>query len=195
MSSWLQPVVLQGSFVRLEPVRLEHAAALAPHAQSDLFRYFLGLQPKEPTKEALESFIEQANKQQNELTFAIIINEANEPIGTTSYLDAKPEHRAVEIGRTWIAKPHQATKVNPEIKLLMLRHGFTQLDCVRVQLKTDARNAQSRRAIEKLGASFEGILRAYGILPNGHIRDTAMYSILPKVWPEVERALLKRLES
>jgi RimJ/RimL family protein N-acetyltransferase len=94
---------------------------------------------------------------------------------------------------TWIGKPHRGTKVNPEIKLLMIGHAFEVMGCERVQLKTDGRNIHSQRAIEKLGAKKEGILRRHGQMPDCFMRDTVMYSILPEEWPEVKAGLLARL--
>jgi len=116
-----------------------------------------------------------------------------EPIGSTSYLDIRPQHRGLEIGRTWIGKRWQGTVVNPESKYLLLRHAFESLGAVRVQFKTDANNIRSQRAIEKLGARREGVLRRYQVRSNGCHRDSVMYSIIDEEWPEVKARLEARL--
>ena len=104
-----------------------------------------------------------------------------------------PKHRGLEIGFTWIAKPHQGTLVNPECKYLLLRHAFDDQHAMRVQLKTDLRNVQSQGAIEKLGAVREGVLRKHIIRPDGYLRDTVMYSITAEEWPAVRAKLEQRL--
>ncbi len=111
----------------------------------------------------------------------------------TSYLDIRPQDRALEIGFTWVAKPYQATAVNPECKYLLLRHAFEEQGAVRVQLKTDLRNLQSQAAIAKLGAVREGVLRKHMVMPDGHVRDTVMYSVTNDEWPAVRRRLEERL--
>ena len=111
----------------------------------------------------------------------------------TTYLDIRAPHDGLEIGWTWYAEEHRGTRVNPECKLLMLTHAFEMLKCVRVQLKCDERNMQSQRAIEKLGAKREGVLRRHGILPDGFVRNTVMYSIIDSEWPTVRSGLKARL--
>jgi RimJ/RimL family protein N-acetyltransferase len=111
----------------------------------------------------------------------------------TGYLEIRPAHRGLEIGRTWIGRAFQGTRVNPESKLLLLRHAFEDLGAARVQLKTDVRNLQSQRAIEKLGAVKEGVLRRYQMRSNGFIRDTMVFSIIAEEWPAVKAGLERRL--
>jgi ribosomal-protein-alanine N-acetyltransferase len=108
-------------------------------------------------------------------------------------LDIRPEHRGLEIGFTWIGKPYHGTQVNPECKYLLLRHAFDDQQAIRVQLKTDLRNLQSQRAIEKLGAVREGVLRKQMIRPDGYLRDTVMYSVTAEEWPGVRARLEERL--
>jgi RimJ/RimL family protein N-acetyltransferase len=192
--SWVNEVVLEGRFVRLEPVRPKHARELAKHAAMDIFRYHLGLRPREQSTSAMKEYIAQHRRLPNRVTFAIIPRETLKPVGTTSYMDIQSEHGAIEIGTTWIGLEWQGTTINPECKLLLLEHAFERLGAERVQLKTDARNLQSQRAIEKLGATKEGILRRNLRMPDGFLRDTVMYSILPSEWPRVKASLLRRLE-
>jgi N-acetyltransferase len=97
-----------------------------------------------------------------------------------------PARRGLEIGRTWIAKSHQGTRVNPESKYLLLRHAFEELGAARVQFKTDVPNLQSQRAIEELGAQREGVLRRYQMRSNGFIRDTMVFSLIAAEWPAVK---------
>jgi aminoglycoside 6'-N-acetyltransferase len=125
------------------------------------------------------------------LPFAIL--QAGEPVGVTGYLEIRPHHRGLEIGRTWIARAHQGSRVNPESKYLLLRHAFETLEAERVQFKTDVHNLHSQRAIEKLGAVREGVLRQYQVRSNGTLRDTVMYSVVRAEWPEVKARLEARL--
>ena len=111
----------------------------------------------------------------------------------TSYLDIRPRDLGVEIGFTWIAASCQRTAVNPESKYLLLRHAFDDQKAQRVQLKTDLRNVQSQKALEKLGAVREGVLRKHMMRPDGHLRDTVMYSIIAEEWPQVCAGLEARL--
>src|SRR6185295_15012385 len=125
--------------------------------------------------------------------FAIVDRASGQPVGGTAYLDIRPNHRVLEIGRTWIGAGHQGTAVNPESKLLLLRHAFEDLGALRVQLKTDLRNLHSQRAIEKLGAVREGVLRKYQLRADGLPRDTVMYAITDEDWPGVRARLEIRL--
>jgi RimJ/RimL family protein N-acetyltransferase len=126
-------------------------------------------------------------------SFAVVLAATGEPVGVTGYLDIRPKHRGLEIGRTWIAREQQGTAVNPESKYLLLRHAFEDLGAVRVQLKTDVNNLHSQRAIEKLGATREGVLRQYQMRANGKMRDTVMYSVVAAEWPAVKAGLERRL--
>lgn len=193
MAIRVEPVVLEGSVVRLEPAEARHASSLARHCELNLFDLFVTIRPVEATEAGLADFVAKCRAMPDVLTFAIVLRASGEAIGTTSYLDIRPEHDALEIGMTWIATSYQGTKVNPECKLLMVGHAIEVLGCERVQLKTDARNLHSQRAIEKLGAMREGVLRKYGKMPDGFMRDTVMYSILPSEWPSVKLGLERRL--
>ena len=120
---------------------------------------------------------------------------AEQVAGHTGFWSYSPEHRRVEIGFTWLAPPFRRSAINTETKLLMLGHAFEELDANRVEFKTDARNSGSRRALERIGASEEGALRAHMLLWNGSYRDSVYYSILRDEWPAVRqrlRALLDR---
>lgn len=188
----VEPLVLQGSTVRLEPAGPQHAAALWRCSDPEVFRYTLEA-PRDASLPAFEEWLVRSLALPDSLLFAIVLAATGEPIGTTGYLEIRPPHRGLEIGRTWIARDQQRTKVNPESKLLLLGHAFESLGAVRVQLRTDLRNVQSQRAIEKLGAQREGVLRRYQTRTDGFVRDTVVYSIVKEEWPAVKSGLLARL--
>ena len=188
----VEPVLLEGRTLRLEPLSLDHAPGLWPHAEPEVFRWLLDL-PRDGSYEAFRDWIGVTMRRPASLVFAMILAGTGEPVGVSGYLEIRPEHRGIEIGRTWIGKAHQGGRVNPESKLLLFRHAFETLGAVRVQLKTDLRNLRSQRAIEKLGAVREGVLRRYQSRSNGEVRDTVMYSVLAEEWPDVKARLEARL--
>jgi RimJ/RimL family protein N-acetyltransferase len=134
----------------MEPLDARHAAGLLDAASEDLFDYLVVL-PKEWTVAGFENWID-AMHGDGRVPFAAVLRETGQAVGTSSYLDIRPAHRALEIGHTWIGKAFHGGFVNPEMKYLMLRHAFEDLGAVRVQLKTDARNRRSQAAIAKAGA-------------------------------------------
>jgi RimJ/RimL family protein N-acetyltransferase len=125
--------------------------------------------------------------------FATVARETGEVIGSTRFGAIAPEHGRVELGWTWIARPWQRTAVNTEAKWLMLRHAFEVWGCTRVEFKTDGRNARSRAAILRLGATEEGVLRRHTRTAAGYLRDTVYFSILEDEWPAVSDRLQARL--
>ncbi len=187
----VEPITLEGRIVRLEPLSEDHAEAIAEVATPEIFAYLFP--PAEYTEIGFRDQIRGLIADPGICLFATVLKETGRAIGMTSYLDIRPAHRALEIGFTWIGTQWQGTAVNPEAKWLLLEHAFEKLGAVRVQLKTDLRNVQSQRAIEKLGAIKEGVLRKHMTLPNGHIRDTVMFSITDDEWPDVRASLLARL--
>lgn len=186
------PVRLEGSTIVLEPLRAEHAPGLWPKAEPDVFKWTLEW-PRNPSFEAFEDWVYYCMDRPQSLVFSILWKETGEPVGMTGYLEIRPEHRALEIGRTWIGRAFQGGRVNPESKYLLLCHAFEALGAVRVQFKTDSNNTHSQRAIEKLGAKREGVLRRYQTRANGTTRDTVMYSVIAEEWPEVKAGLEGRL--
>jgi|RhiMethySRZTD1v2_1073278.scaffolds.fasta_scaffold294577_2 N-acetyltransferase len=191
-----EPIVLKGENARLEPMDAKHAAGLFAIGQDEkIWRYLL--RPKlESVADAL-SFVEDALRMAatgSQLPFAIIDQKNNQVAGSTRYLDIRPNDRAIEIGSTWLGRDFQRTAINTECKYLLLRHAFEDLGAVRVTLKTDGRNEQSQRAIERLGAVREGVLRKHMALWDGYIRDTVYYSILDSEWPEIKQRLEGFLE-
>jgi len=127
------------------------------------------------------------------LPFATVVNDGNRVVGSTRYMNIDAANHRVEIGTTWIAKSWQRTFVNTHAKFLMLRHAFEGLECLAVEIRTHARNDQSRAAIERLGAKLDGILRAHMPAADGGVRDTASYSIVAEEWPAAKERLSKKL--
>lgn len=188
----VEPVLLEGRTIRLEPLAPDHVAGLWRHAHPEIYRWVLEW-PRDGSYEAFRDWVEGALRKPASLAFATVLAATGEPVGVTGYLEIRPEHRGLEIGRTWIGKAHQGSRVNPESKLLLFRHAFETLGAVRVQLKTDLRNLHSQRAIEKLGAVREGVLRRYQTRASGEVRDTVMYSVIAEEWPDVKARLEARL--
>jgi len=189
----VQPVVLEGQIVRLEPMGPQHLSQLPDCVNPDLFVHFAATRPMSMETSELQRYFDELLSLPNVIPYAIISRETGKMVGATSYMDIRAQHDGLEIGMTWLSKTSQGTKVNPECKLLLLQHAFEMIGCARVQLKTDGRNLQSQHAIEKLGAKKEGVLRKHMVMYDGFIRDTVMYSILPDEWPAVKEGLLARL--
>ncbi len=192
-SRWLEAPRLESPHVRLEPLTLAHAPAIARAAETlDTFRYFPRA-PRELTSDAMGEFIAYLLGPAQTVPFCVIDPASGVPSGVTTYLEVKPEHRSLEIGWTWYSPSARGRAMNPGAKHLLLRRAFEDLGALRVQLRTDERNARSRAAILKLGAKFEGILRRNVTMPDAFQRSTAMYSILAEEWADVRSALEARL--
>jgi len=190
----LGPCVLEGRFVRLEPLRKRHARALFEAGRGLDWAWVLS--PLR-TREAVDSRIAEglrAERRDNEYAFAVVTRRDALVIGSTSYLGIVAKHRMAEIGSTWYSPEFWGTAVNPESKLLLMKHAFEDWGAVRVQLKTDANNLHSQEAIVKLGAKFEGTLRNHGIRPDGSVRDAFLYSIIASEWPKVKSGLIARIK-
>jgi RimJ/RimL family protein N-acetyltransferase len=196
---WITPITLVGRVVRLEPCTVAHAAGMfdiAMESGAETFRFTLP-----PTNEPIGQWsaagvaadIERINALSYVVAFAVIHLPSNRIIGRTTYMEIRPPHRGVEIGRTWIARAHQGTAVNPEMKYLMMRHAFETKGAIRVQFKTGLNNLHSQAAIAKLGAVREGVLRNQMILPDGTKRDTVVFSVTDAEWPMVKSRLEQRL--
>lgn len=151
------------------------------------------MQPKAWTEPEFIRFYQAYINGDQRMSFVMRLKETGQVVGTSSYLDIRPADRGLEIGATWIAVPWQGTVVNPSVKLLMFQWAFENWNAIRVQLKTDARNLQSQRAMEKLGLVREGVLRHHIIMPDGYLRDSVMYSATHLEWPALKERLLERL--
>ncbi len=189
------PLVLEGRLVRLEPLSESHVADLAKVAFEEKIWLYMRYGQVE-TVEQLTTWVRELLDLQargTDLPFAVVYLASGQAIGSTRYLEINHDDRSLEVGGTWYGLDYQGTLVNTECKYLLIKHAFEVLGCVRVWLKTDSRNLRSQRAIEKLGAIKEGVLRNHMILPNGYIRDSVIYSILPSEWPDVKKKLEERL--
>ena len=192
----IHPVTLGGRFVRLEPLSLEHASGLADIGlEQSIWRYMLYGSMRNTAD--IRAWVEDMLKRQargTDLPFAVRYLESGRLAGATRYLEIRPEHRALEIGGTWYGLDFQRTAVNTESKLLLLSHAFEKLGAVRVQFKTDLRNLPSQKAIERLGAVKEGVLRQHMITPDGFFRDSVYYSIIDMEWPATKARLERMLQ-
>jgi RimJ/RimL family protein N-acetyltransferase len=191
MDLWKTPVIMKGIFIRLEPMSMAHVTGLAEIGCDDriwkLMRYGWIR-----TEEDMRSWVEQLLEGQSigkDLPFVVIHQASGKVAGASRYMEICPEHRRLEIGGTWYGLEFQRTVVNTECKYLLLKYAFEVLKAIRVQLKADARNERSWRAIERIGAKREGILRNHLILPDGVIRDSILYSITDYEWPLVRKKL------
>jgi RimJ/RimL family protein N-acetyltransferase len=188
-----EPIALTGVRVRLEPLDEHHRVGLEATVAADPEAFTLsGPVPAV----GLDAWIARALRDRDageRLPFAVVLIETGRAIGSSSYLDIAPEDGRLEIGATWYGRPWWKTFVNPESKHLLLGHAFDELGATRVAFRTDANNARSRSAIERLGAVFEGIHRHREHRPDGTLRDTAFYSILAAEWPAVRAGLEERL--
>ena len=183
--SW---TVLTGVRLELSPTVRDDAEALVACVDDATFRYSLA----EPASASIEAMAHYLAARDARL-YTMRVRDTGEVVGCSSFMDLRPAHRGLEIGSTWIAPAWRGTFVNPEAKLLMMAHAFGRLDCVRVQLKCDARNVRSAAAIAKLGATFEGRLRKHGVAPDGFVRDTLMFSVTDEAWPMARSGLERRL--
>lgn len=186
----LEPVVLEGRLVRLEPMSLEHLDGLAEIAFDDsIWRWTI---VRIGDQSDLEGWVRAALAARDagaELPWVTVERASGRPIGSSRFLNVVLDHRRLEIGWTWVAAPWRRRGVNQEAKLLMLGHAFERLGCRRVEFKTDARNEPSRAALAGIGAVFEGVLRRHMVMADGSARDSAYFSILDREWPAVRAGL------
>ena len=191
----IESITLEGQYVRLEPLTESHHAGMCRVSlDPELWRL---IPYRMTTPEEVMVYIrsrQAALAAGDELGFATVERTSGLVVGSTRFLNMDVANRRVEIGGTWIAKPWQRTAINTEAKYLMLRHAFETWQCIRVELKTDALNRQSRDAILRIGATEEGTLRQHMVTWSGRVRDSVYFSILDSEWPEVKAALVKKLE-
>ena len=193
--SFVQPLVMRHNGVRLEPLALSHEDGLrAAAADGELWKLRITSVP-EPHE--TRAYIETALKMREDghrFAFAVVDDATGTVLGTTSYHDILPAVKRVEIGWTWYRKSAQRSHVNTTAKLLMMGHAFDQLGCNVVGWRTDNYNFASQRAIERLGAKKDGVIRGHALRRDGTIRDTVMYSMRAGEWPESRAQLLSLLE-
>jgi RimJ/RimL family protein N-acetyltransferase len=195
MPPWPGTVVLKGTRAQLELLSQAHCDALtAAVKDGELWRlWYTSVPPPEKMKEEIERRLK-LREQGTMLPFAVIDLATGQPVGMTTYMNIDADVRRVEIGSTWYRQAVQRSPLNTECKLLLLRHAFEKLDCVAVEFRTHLFNHQSRRAIERLGAKFDGVLRSQMRMRDGTLRDTCVYSIIASEWPTVRSHLTWQLE-
>jgi N-acetyltransferase len=184
---------LEGRRIVLEPIRAEHEEALRAAADDPII--WRWMQVDASTAEGFDRWFAHALREaaaEREVPFVTVEQDSGRVLGSTRYLSLRPDHRGVEIGNTWLARAAWSGGANIEAKLMMLEHAFERVGAMRVEFKTDARNVESRRALEALPARFEGIFRKHMLIHAG-IRDSAYYAVVDDDWPEVKANLERRL--
>lgn len=193
MTVWPDPVDLHGAFVSVVPLSQDHHDDLCDATEDgDLSKLWY---TSVPDRVGMRAEIDRRRNLATMLPFAIIDKASGRAVGMTTYMNIDAATKRVEIGSTWYRKSVQRTPLNTECKLLLLQHAFEELDCVCVELRTHYVNVQSRRAIERLGAKLDGVLRSHMRMPNGTLRDTAVYSIIASEWGMVKANLAFKLEN
>jgi len=198
MADWnsLLPTDLEGVSVKLIPLSMSHSGDLKEAVSDGQLNnlWYTNI----PTEEGVEGEIERRLKLQKLGTmtpFSVVHTKRKKVVGLTTFMNMDPTNKRVEIGSTWYRKDVQRTGINTECKLLLMSYAFETLDCIAVEFRTHCMNRQSRRAIERLGAKLDGVLRSHMVLENGTIRDTAVYSVIRSDWDAVKvnlRWMLKR---
>ena len=192
--SWLEPVTLTGTHATLVPLAPEHASALGEASSEDeLWRVWY---TNVPSAQGMAAEIERRlGLQRAGSMLAFTVRDANaRPVGMTTFMHVDATHKRVEIGSTWYARSVQRSALNTECKLMLLGHAFEALECIAVEFRTHRLNTPSRRAIERLGAQLDGMLRSHQRAPDGTLRDTAVYSITQAEWPTVKTHLRWQLD-
>lgn len=190
----IEPIILEGEFVRLEPLKPEHLDALCEVGMTDSIWFFTTNVMH--TVEDMQRYIATAmdeSERKTSLPFVTIDKKENKIVGSTRFGNIDPKNRKAEIGWTWINPLWQRSYVNTEAKFLMLKHAFETWNCARVELKTDVLNEKSRNAILRIGAKQEGILRRHMITETGRFRDTVYFSIIDDEWQDVKENLRAKL--
>ena len=192
----VKPIILQGKYVRLEPMSELHTPALAEIGVGQPFWDFMvygRMETAADMQEWVQDILARAEKG-TDVPFVAIHIDSGRVAGASRYMNIMPNDRGLEIGGTWYGPEYQRTVVNTECKYLLLQHAFEKLGCIRVQLKTDFRNERSQKAIERIGAVKEGVLRNHMILPDGYYRHSVYYSILDTEWPVVKKRLEEMMD-
>ena len=191
---WPEPITLRGVHATLEPLSRAHHDGLAEAVRDgELWKlWYTKIPPPERMAEEIDRRLGLMAKG-SMLPFAVR-DAAGRCCGMTTYMNIDADNRRVEIGATWYAKRVQRTALNTECKLMLMRHAFETLDCIAVEYRTGFFNYASRRAIERLGAKLDGILRNHARYTNGALRDTCVYSIIASEWPGVRTHLEQQLE-
>ena len=185
----VKPVVLTGDSMRLEPLSQDHAQGLYNRGRVAVDWTYMP-RPCFIDLADTRQWIDEALDAPAQLAFAIVELGKGKVVGSTRYLNIRPEHSSLEIGWTWLGQEWQRTVVNTEAKLLLMSHAFERLGCVRVEFKTDERNARSQRALERMGATREGVLRNHMIVQGDYVRDSVYFSVINQDWSKIKERLL-----
>ena len=186
----VKPVTLEGNSLRIEPLAQEHAQGLFNRGQHRADWDYM----------ARASFVDMADTRQwidealgtsDQVPFAIVETVKGKVVGSTRYMNIRNDHKSLEIGWTWLGQEWQRTQVNTDVKLLLLSHAFERLGCLRVEFKTDERNLRSQRALERIGATREGVLRQHMIVQKDFPRNSVYFSVIDSEWPEVKKRLVQ----
>ncbi len=194
MSAWLAPLTLAGAHARLVPLAPAHADALAEATRDGELWKLWYTAIAAPERMAAEIERRLGLQAAGAMLPFTVLDAAGTPVGMTTYMNVDATHKRVEIGSTWYATRVQRTPLNTECKLMLLGHAFDALGCIAVEFRTHRLNTQSRRGIERLGAQLDGILRNHQRMPDGTLRDTAVYSITADEWPTVRTHLRWQLD-
>jgi RimJ/RimL family protein N-acetyltransferase len=190
---WPEPVTLRGEHARLEPLSHDHLAGLVDAVKDgELYKlwYTFVPKPEDMTKEIDRRL---GLQKAGSMTPFTVFDADGKIAGMTTYMNVDAANRRVEIGSTWYARRVQRSPLNTQCKLLLLAHAFEAINCIAVEFRTHFFNQQSRRAIERLGAKQDGILRSHQVAPNGTLRDTVVFSIIAAEWPTVKTHLTYQL--
>jgi len=190
----IESVTLEGNFVRLEPLSKEHREGLCRAIlDGELWKLLVA---SVPHPDNVDEFLNDAHnlyKSGVGLAFAVVEKQANRVAGSTRFMRADVRNKRIEIGFTFLGKTWQRTHINTEAKLLMFSHAFEKMGLNRVEFRADYLNGASRRALLRLGAKEEGILRNHMVMPNGRVRDSVVYSVIRNEWPGVKQHLHSKL--
>jgi len=195
MDRWIKPVILKGQYATLEPLSLSHIDELIEAAKDgQLWKlWYTGIPSPETAKEYVAEALSMYEKQ-SAMPFIVRENKGGKIIGSTRFCNIDQANHRAEIGYTWYAKSYQRTPINTECKLLLLTHAFEQLEAIAIEFRTHWHNQQSRRAIARLGAKQDGVLRNHLQQADGSYRDTVVFSITCEEWPTVRKSLAYKLK-
>ncbi|MCZ6831170.1 MAG: GNAT family protein [Gammaproteobacteria bacterium] len=192
MTFLVEPVLLQGEYVRVEPLSQEHANGLFNRGQTEQDWDYMP-RPCFVDLADCRHWIDEANNTAGQVPFAIVETRQGRAVGSSRYMTIRSPHRGLEIGYSWLGRDYQGGVINTEAKLLLLQHALETLSAVRVEFKTDGRNTRSQRALQAIGATLEGTLRNHMIVQNDFVRDSVYFSITVEDWPRVKEHLQARL--
>lgn len=195
MDRWIEPITLKGKYATLEPLAADHASELGEASKDgELWKlWFTGV----PSPEIVKTYVEDALTmfdRHTAMPFIIRDNKSGKIIGSTRFCNIEEHSQRAEIGYTWYAKSYQRSPINTECKLMLLTHAFEQLEAIAVEFRTHWHNQASRRAIERLGAKQDGVLRNHQKMADGSYRDTVVFSIINHEWSSVKNGLEFKLK-